>query len=124
MDGLGVPEAPSDALHRFDPHRYDARNRYQGSFRFQKHYYSAIGDLKAQGEEFECAQAIDWLEPVKHWVRNVDRTYGAYRLPTATDYFYPDFVAELEDGRQLAIEYMPARSWSARRPPAAAAPGA
>lgn len=45
------------------------------------------------------------LAQVKHWVRNVDRTYGAYRLPTATDYFYPDFVAELTEGRQLVIEY-------------------
>ena len=42
---------------------------------------------------------------MKHWVRNVDRTYGAFRMPTATDYFYPDFVAELQDGRQLVIEY-------------------
>ena len=105
MDGLGVPTAPSDALHSFDPHRYDARNPYQGGFRFQKHYYAAIGDMKPQGEEFECAQAIDRLAQVKHWVRNVDRAYGSYRLPTSTDYFYPDFVVELEDGRQLVIEY-------------------
>lgn len=105
MDGLGVPERPSDALHHFDPNRYDARNPNSGGFRFKKHYYAAIGDLKAQGEEFECAQAIDRLDAVKHWVRNVDRTYGAYRLPTSTDYFYPDFVAELNDGRQLVIEY-------------------
>ena len=105
MDDLGVPDKASDALHTFDPHRYDARNPYQGGFRFKKHYYAAIGDLKTQGEEFECAQAIDRLDAVKHWVRNVDRTYGAYRLPTATDYFYPDFVAELNDGRQLVIEY-------------------
>jgi type III restriction enzyme len=26
-------------------------------------------------------------------------------LPTSTDRFYPDFVAELEDGRLLAVEY-------------------
>jgi len=105
MDGVGIPETPSDALHHFDPNRYDARNPYQGGFRFKKHYYAAIGDMKPQGDEFECAQAIDRLEAVKHWVRNVDRTYGAYRLPTATDYFYPDFVAELKDGRLLVIEY-------------------
>ncbi|WEK44741.1 MAG: DEAD/DEAH box helicase family protein [Candidatus Sphingomonas colombiensis] len=105
LGGMGVPEAAGPMLHYFDPNRYDARNPYQGSFRFQKHYYAAIGDLKAQGDEFECAQAIDRLGAVKHWVRNVDRTYGAYRLPTSTDYFYPDFVAELEDGRQLLIEY-------------------
>lgn len=105
MGGLGVPESPSNALHHFDPYRYEARNPYQGGFRFKKHYYAAIGDMKPQGEEFECAQAIDRLDAVKHWVRNVDRAPGAYRLPTATDYFYPDFVAELRDGRQLVIEY-------------------
>ena len=105
MGGLGLPDRASDALHCFDPNRYDARNPYAGGFRFQKHYYAAIGDMKPQGDEFECAQAIDRLAQVKHWVRNVDRTYGAYRLPTATDYFYPDFVAELSDGRQLVIEY-------------------
>jgi type III restriction enzyme len=105
LDGIGLPKNASPALHHFDPDRYDARNPYQGGFRFQKHYYAAIGDLKSQGDEFECAQAIDRLGAIKHWVRNVDRTYGAYRLPTSTDYFYPDFVAELEDGRQLLIEY-------------------
>ena len=26
-------------------------------------------------------------------------------MPTATDYFYPDFVAELHDGRVLVVEY-------------------
>jgi len=38
-------------------------------------------------------------------VRNVDRTYWSYWLPTATDRFYPDFIAELTDGRVLVIEY-------------------
>jgi type III restriction enzyme len=105
LNGVGVPADPGDMLHRFDPNRYDARNPYQPGFRFQKHYYAAIGDLKAQGEEFECAQAIDRLDAVKHWVRNVDRTYGAYRLPTSNHFFYPDFIAELHDGRQLIVEY-------------------
>lgn len=26
-------------------------------------------------------------------------------MPTATDKFYPDFVAQLEDGRLLVVEY-------------------
>ena len=29
----------------------------------------------------------------------------SFWLPTVTDYFYPDFVAELTDGRILAVEY-------------------
>ena len=39
---------------------------------------------------------------VKRWVRNV---VGMYGLPTATGTFYPDFVAELNDGRVLTVEY-------------------
>jgi type III restriction enzyme len=105
LDGMGVPEQPIGALHRFDPHRYDARAPYSGQFRFQKHYHSTIGTMESKGEEFECAQAIDRLGAVKHWIRNVPQTDNAYSLPTATDNFYPDFVAELEDGRQLVIEY-------------------
>jgi type III restriction enzyme len=105
LEGQGAPSAPGDNGFRFEPHRYEARNRYIGGFRFQKHYYAAIGDMKASGDEFKCAQAIDALSDVKHWVRNVDRTANSYWLPTSTDRFYPDFVAELEDGRLFVIEY-------------------
>lgn len=43
---------------------------------------------------------------MRHWVRNlaVQPTFS-FRLPTSTDRFYPDFVAELEDGRILVVEY-------------------
>lgn len=105
LDGIGMPDQEGTLLHHFDPHRYDARNPYEPGYRFKKHYYSAIGDLKSKGKEFECAQAIDRIEEVRHWVRNVDRAAGAYRLPTAKNYFYPDFIAELKDGRQLIVEY-------------------
>lgn len=39
-------------------------------------------------------------------MRNIER-YPAYSfsLPTSTDRFYPDFVALLNDGRLLAVEY-------------------
>jgi hypothetical protein len=57
-------------------------------------------------EEFVCARAIDEERRVKHWVRNVERDERlSFWLPTSTDYFYPDFVAELTDGRVLAVEY-------------------
>ncbi len=53
-----------------------------------------------------CAQAIEHAPQVKHWVRNVERDEKhSFWLPTSTDYFYPDFVAELNDGRVLVIEY-------------------
>ena len=87
---------------------------YQGSYRFQKHYYgnNRIHDLRQRtdagnlAEEFVCARAIDEERRVKHWVRNVEREERlSFWLPTSTDYFYPDFVAELTDGRVLAAEY-------------------
>lgn len=43
---------------------------------------------------------------VKHWVRNLaGQPQFAFWLPTSTDYFYPDFVCELDDGRMLVVEY-------------------
>lgn len=57
------------------------------------------------GEEFECAQALDRTYPVKYWARNIVHPTYAFKLPTATGYFYPDFVAKLRDGRILVVEY-------------------
>ena len=85
---------------------YPARNVYTGRQRFNKHWFTPIHALKAQGEEFECAQALDRHAQVRHWVRNIERQQQfSFWLPTATDYFYPDFVAELIDGRLLVVEY-------------------
>ena len=99
----------------FHPDRYPGRPPYyQGRYRFQKHYYGGgvIHDLREKtdsgklSEEFQCAQAIDECPQIKHWVRNVEREPRfSFWLPTSTDNFYPDFVAELADGRVLAIEY-------------------
>ena len=91
---------------RYQPGQYPARNIYSGRYRFDKHYYEVIHALKSEGEEFECAKALDRLGAVKHWVRNVEQQERlSFWLPTATDYFYPDFVAELHDGRLLVVEY-------------------
>ena len=35
----------------------------------------------------------------------MDRQQGSFRLPLHNGWFYPDFVAELQDGRMLVIEY-------------------
>ena len=52
-----------------------------------------------------CAIEIDSLEEVKYWVRNLERQpETSFWLPTSTDRFYPDFVAELKDGRLLVVE--------------------
>lgn len=99
-------ETSFDYSYDFKPNYYPANNFYRGRFQFQKHYYPQIGDLKAEGEEFECAQMIDSHPQVKYWIRNLERREAAsFSLPIAGRNFYPDFIAELIDGRLLVIEY-------------------
>jgi type III restriction enzyme len=91
---------------KFEKGRYPVREPYAGRWQFERHFYPQLAKLKATGEEFECAKALDGLKTVKHWVRNLERLPEfAFWLPTATDYFYPDFVAELLDGSLLVVEY-------------------
>lgn len=89
----------------FDPRFNPATSFWQGGgFRFAKHYYPQVGDMNP--DEVACAKAIDQMPAVKHWVRNGDRGRDTcFTLPTSTDRFYPDFVAELDDGRVLVVEY-------------------
>ncbi|MBC7434747.1 MAG: restriction endonuclease subunit R, partial [Bdellovibrionales bacterium] len=107
----GVEELAHCSFH-YQPGQYPARQMYQGSYEFSKHFYPVIHDLLektqagAMAEEFRCAQAVDAHPKIKQWVRNIERQEKfSFWLPTATDYFYPDFVAELTDGRVLAVEY-------------------
>ena len=83
----------------------DPESAYCGNYKFRKHYYGAIADLKEEGEEFDCARVLDEDEDVKYWVRNPDRKPGSFCLPLAKNWFYPDFVAMLNNGRPLAVEY-------------------
>jgi type III restriction enzyme len=88
----------------FKPTEYAPHWNYLGHpYQFDKHYYAAVGELKNKGEEYECAKALDMIGNVKHWVRNLDRR--GFWLPLAERKFYPDFVAELEDGRILVVEH-------------------
>ena len=64
-----------------------------------------IGDLDSSGEEYECAVCLERHGAVKAWVRNTDRQPHSFWLQTASDKFYPDFVALLHDGRILVVEY-------------------
>lgn len=82
-----------------------AGSRYAGRWEFKNHYYPVIADLKDKGEEFECARFIDRHPQVKHWVRNLDQAAFGFWLPTAQGRFFPDFIAELKDGRVAVIEY-------------------
>jgi type III restriction enzyme len=107
---LTAPNPPLQ-IHFEDPHRFPpfgyAENRplYQGAYRFSKHYYHDVRDLKSAGEEFDCARAIDMHPAVDYWVRNVDRAEGSFWLPLHDGKFYPDFVVKLKDGRVLVVEY-------------------
>ena len=100
-------EVSADYTFDFKSGIYPARPPfYSGRYKFRKHYYPMIEDLKVDGEEFLCSQAIDANAKVKYWVRNlVQRNAASFRLPLANGWFYPDFVVELIDGRMLVIEY-------------------
>ena len=57
-------------------------------------------------EEEECAIAIDGMKEVRHWVRNMPRKPNSFKLPlSAENSFFPDFVAELSNGKILVVEY-------------------
>ncbi|WP_230130483.1 hypothetical protein [Bacillus sp. CECT 9360] len=79
---------------------------YDGNYEFNKHYYKHVGELKSTGEELYCAKVIDSLSEVKHWVRNLEHDPSrSFWLQRSNGKFYPDFVAELNDGRILVVEY-------------------
>ncbi len=92
--------------------RYEPSWLYEGGFEFQKHYFGPKpGELRERTpggevtEEFKCAQFIDGLKEVRFWVRNLPKRTTSLRLQTSTDWFYPDFICQLTDGRALAVEY-------------------
>jgi type III restriction enzyme len=85
---------------------------YEGGFQFKKHYFGPKpGELRERTQrgqvaaEFECAQFLDAMPEVRFWVRNLARKATSFRLQTSTDWFYPDFVCQLLDGRSLVVEY-------------------
>lgn len=107
-DDARKPRLDEHFMFRFPEDNYPARWRYDGRYTFQKHFFGPPGELDSDitGEETACAIALDQLGEVKHWVRNLERQEGSsFWLPTSTDRFYPDFVAELTDGRILVVEY-------------------
>lgn len=77
---------------------------YTGTASFERHYYPQVGDMNE--EEVSCALVLDKGDRMKHWVRNVERQPRfSFWLPTPTDKFYPDFVAQLTDESLLVVEY-------------------
>ncbi len=90
----------------FDAVPYSPNFPYSGTYAFKKHFYGAKpGDLLAKGEEHDCAVWLDEHPQVEFWVRNLAQKPTSFRLLTPEDWYYPDFVAKLTDGRILVLEY-------------------
>lgn len=111
--GAAVEVVPEIALMLDDPSRYSPNWLYEGAYRFRKHLFPLVGELKDTGEEQDCAIYLDEHPLVAAWVRNIsNRPLTSFWLQTSTDRFYPDFVGELTDGRVFAVEYKGADRWS------------
>ena len=114
------PGAPVEATgaHAFEfrAGMYDGVRVYAGGYRFKKHFLGPDRvpdfDGKAGGEEERCAQVLDSLGEVRWWLRNIPRHGASFWLPTAHQRFYPDFVAELTDGRKFVLEYKGEQGWT------------
>lgn len=106
--GLNLCRADAPAHRfRFVQGVFDGARPYRGPFRPRHHLLHPMPDFDGEdvSEEIMCAMALDALPGLRHWVRNVSRHRNAFRLPLADRSFYPDFVAELEDGRPMVVEY-------------------
>ncbi|BBP04144.1 hypothetical protein [Sulfuriferula plumbiphila] len=107
-----IPKQKTDPNRSLFQPRYEPSWLYEGGFQFQKHYFGVRpGELvefkknRELTEEFQCAQFLDGLPEVKFWVRNLSQKSTSFRLQTSSDWFYPDFVCQLTDGRMLVVEY-------------------
>ena len=98
-----------DTAFEFKEGMYPGVALYHGYWKANKHFLGPDNlpkfDGVPGGEEELCAQVLDSLPSVKYWLRNVSQHSNSFSLPTASDNFYPDFVAELDDGRLFVVEY-------------------
>jgi type III restriction enzyme len=74
---------------------YEPGELYDGSFQFAKHYFGKPGELREKKAEGKITEEV----------RNLARKSSSFRLQTSKDWFYPDFICQLVDGRVLAVEY-------------------
>ena len=102
-----------DIEFRFEPHAYQpGETPYTGNHQFEKHYYDVMGEMDSKEEE-NCAIALDGMTEVRHWIRNVPCKPNSFSLPLSPNStFYPDFVAELSNGKILVVEYKGADRWA------------
>jgi type III restriction enzyme len=84
---------------------YAPYRRYtEGPFSYPKHAFDLIGEM--EDEESQCAKKIDDHPNVKRWLRNLTHeSAGGFSLPLSPGRFFPDFLAELNDGRIAIVEY-------------------
>ena len=104
------PGAPVEALASegfvFRDGMFDGVRPYRGRKRFNKHFLPVVPFFDGDdGDEVECAVALDALQAVRFWSRNVSTHPNAFWLQTSRDKTYPDFVAKLTDGRIFVVEY-------------------
>lgn len=114
------PGAPVRALSSeafvFRQGMYDDQPVYRGPYGFKRHFLERVPaiDGNPDGEEAQCALALDTLgKQIKHWIRNVSRHPNSFWLQTSRDKTYPDFLAELHDGRIFVVEYKGENGWDA-----------
>ena len=102
-------EVSFDHFFAFRHGMYRGHRLYRGQWKPTRHFLGPdqvpAFDGVPGGEEEQCARVIDSMTAVKFWIRNVARDPASFWLPTATGKFYPDFVAQLEDGGLLVAEY-------------------
>lgn len=105
-----APEVSFENGFEFFDGMYDGVRMYSGKTIFGKHFTGqhqvpAFDGKGEDGEEFQCAMYLDSNPRVKHWIRNVAKHPNSFVLPLAGGRFYPDFVAELDNGTILVVEY-------------------
>ncbi|MEW6185280.1 MAG: hypothetical protein AB1585_06010 [Thermodesulfobacteriota bacterium] len=106
-------EVNSELCFSFIEEKYAPNWYYEGLFKFRKHFFKTIGELKSEGEELDCAIFLDSQPQIKYWVRNLERRRDtSFWLQTSTDRFYPDFIAKLQDDRILVVEFKGEHLWS------------
>ena len=113
FDEPAQPTVSFDNGFRFFDGMFAGVRLYRGRQKFGRHYtggdqvpfFDGKGEDGGDGQEFRCAVTLDSQVGVKHWIRNVPKHPNAFWLPVSWGRFYPDFVAELDDGRTLVVEY-------------------
>ena len=97
-------ETSRDAAAILEEQKYSPYRKYRGTFDFPKHAFELVGEMGE--EETQCAKRIEDHPNVERWIRNLSsESAGGFSLPLSPGRFFPDFIAELVDGRLAIIEY-------------------